>query len=155
MFCFLNGFFIFFFFFFFPYPICFVVKRMTILYNTYCSFCIMNFISPLSISLSLSLSATGSGNSMSPGDRKFQFSFILPADIPSSFTSQFGNVMYQVKAEADRPWALDQAHKVFFSVNFMYDLNRDPLSVVSGVPFLFHAYTIQLYIYLFICLFFT
>ncbi|KAG0724716.1 Arrestin domain-containing protein 3 [Chionoecetes opilio] len=69
-----------------------------------------------------------SNNAMQPCNRKFLFNFILPHDIPSSFISHIGRVIYQVKAEADRPWTLDQSHKVFFSVNFMYDLNTDHLA---------------------------
>ncbi|XP_045104848.1 arrestin domain-containing protein 3-like isoform X2 [Portunus trituberculatus] len=75
----------------------------------------------------------GSGNSFSPGYRKFPFSFILPRDIPSSFVSNIGKVMYQVKAEADLPWSFDKSHKVFFSVNFMYDLNLDPFATIPMV----------------------
>lgn len=78
-------------------------------------------------------SGEASGNNMSPGSFKFPFSFILPRDIPSSFMSHFGKVVYQVKAEADLPWNFDKSHKVFFSVNFMYDLNMDPLATIPMV----------------------
>lgn len=73
-------------------------------------------------------SGQGIGNTMGPGGKTFPFSYILPRNIPSSFASKFGKVIYQVKAEADFSWGINQKRKVFFSVNFMYDLNLDPFA---------------------------
>ncbi|XP_050698169.1 arrestin domain-containing protein 3-like [Eriocheir sinensis] len=70
-----------------------------------------------------------SGNRFGAGSRNFPFTFILPSDIPSSFTSPNGSVVYKLKAEADLPLRFDQSTHKMFSVNFMYDLNRDPLAV--------------------------
>ena len=68
---------------------------------------------------------------MGHGDKKFGFSYLLPIDVPSSFASNFGRVIYQVKAEADLSRFSSQKRKVFFSVSSMYDLNLDPLATVS------------------------
>lgn len=71
---------------------------------------------------------TDPNKTMAPGNHVFPFSFILPRNIPPSYTSEFGNVTYKVEAEADRPMAFNDKDKALFCVHSMYDLNLDPLA---------------------------
>jgi hypothetical protein len=48
------------------------------------------------------------------GEHYFQFSMILPNNLPSSFEGKYGYVRYRVKATLDRPWKLDYKEKAFF-----------------------------------------
>lgn len=73
-------------------------------------------------------SGKGSGNTVKSGEKTFPFFTTLPHDIPDSFASKYGKVIYQVMAEAELPWTINQKRVTFFSVNFMYDLNLDPLA---------------------------
>ncbi|XP_042871649.1 arrestin domain-containing protein 4-like [Penaeus japonicus] len=62
------------------------------------------------------------------GNHRLPFAFKIPRDVPSSFATTTGNVSYQVKAVADKPWQRDESTKTFFSVKCPYDLNRDPMA---------------------------
>ncbi|TRY73991.1 hypothetical protein TCAL_05534 [Tigriopus californicus] len=61
-----------------------------------------------------------------PGEHVFSFSYILPANLPSSFESTLGHIRYQLEARVDRPWALDKVSKTFFTINGILDLNLEP-----------------------------
>ncbi|XP_042890395.1 arrestin domain-containing protein 3-like isoform X2 [Penaeus japonicus] len=61
-----------------------------------------------------------------PGTHLFNFSFLLPHGIPSSFESHIGKVRHQCKAKMDIPWKTDKVSVKAFSVNTLYDLNMDP-----------------------------
>jgi sporulation-control protein spo0M len=60
------------------------------------------------------------------GEHSFQFSMILPYNLPSSFEGQYGHVRYTVKATLDRPWKFDHEVKAAFTVLSHLDLNLDP-----------------------------
>lgn len=65
-----------------------------------------------------------------PGTHLFNFSFLLPHGIPSSFESHIGKVRHQCKAKMDIPWKTDKVSVKAFSVNTLYDLNTDPQAKV-------------------------
>jgi hypothetical protein len=74
-----------------------------------------------------------SGNTevLQSGEHCFQFSVILPNNVPSSFEGQYGHVRYTVKATLDRPWKFDHEVKAAFTVLSHLDLNLDPQNKVS------------------------
>ncbi|XP_042206224.1 arrestin domain-containing protein 3-like isoform X2 [Homarus americanus] len=75
----------------------------------------------------------GNGQSTSelpPGTHVFNFSFLLPKGIPSSFESHIGKVRHQCKAKMDIPWKVDKTCLRPYSVNTLYDLNIDPQAVL-------------------------
>ncbi|CAL4084219.1 unnamed protein product, partial [Meganyctiphanes norvegica] len=65
-----------------------------------------------------------------PGDHMFNFSFVLPEEIPSSFESYIGQVRHQCKATLIIPMGFNKNCHKPYSVNTLYDLNLDPLSKV-------------------------
>ncbi|KAK2581691.1 hypothetical protein KPH14_002178 [Odynerus spinipes] len=71
-------------------------------------------------------SASGSELEIQPGEHKFPFTCSLPANLPSSFESDYGHVRYTVKATLDRPWKFDQDVKAAFTVVSPFDLNQEP-----------------------------
>jgi hypothetical protein len=60
------------------------------------------------------------------GEHCFQFSMILPNNLPSSLEGTFGHVRYRVKATLDRPWKFDHEVKAAFRVLSHLDLTLDP-----------------------------
>jgi hypothetical protein len=72
---------------------------------------------------------------MQPGEYSFQFSYQLPANIPTSFENDHGHVRYTAKAVIDRPWKFDHETKAGFTVIYILDLNADPSLAVSAVFF--------------------
>jgi hypothetical protein len=60
------------------------------------------------------------------GEHYFQFSMILPKNLPSSFEGPCGYVRYTVKATLDRPWKFDRKVNAFFTVLSHLDLTVDP-----------------------------
>lgn len=73
----------------------------------------------------------GEKNELPPGTHQFNFSFLLPNGIPSSFESSTGQVRHCCKAKMDIPWGIDKKAKRPYSVNTLLDLNRDPQAQVS------------------------
>ncbi|XP_023707508.1 arrestin domain-containing protein 17-like isoform X2 [Cryptotermes secundus] len=60
------------------------------------------------------------------GEHYYQFSMILPNNLPSSFKGEFFHIVYTVKATLDRPWRFDHEVKAFFTVLSHLDLTLDP-----------------------------
>lgn len=60
------------------------------------------------------------------GTKHYDFSFILPQDIPSSFNGTYGDIFYTLKAVVDRPWKFDYEHEVNFNVFASINLNTLP-----------------------------
>ncbi|XP_066959876.1 arrestin domain-containing protein 1-like [Macrobrachium rosenbergii] len=76
----------------------------------------------------------GNGSSTSelpPGTHVFNFSFLLPQGIPSSFESHIGRVRHHCKAKMDIPWKVDKTCLRPYSVNTLYDLNTDPQAMMK------------------------
>ncbi|CAL4113597.1 unnamed protein product, partial [Meganyctiphanes norvegica] len=63
-----------------------------------------------------------------PGDHMFNFSYVLPEQIPSSFESYIGQVRHQCKATLIIPMGFNKYCHRPYSVNTLYDLNLDPMS---------------------------
>ncbi|XP_076033491.1 arrestin domain-containing protein 3-like isoform X2 [Oratosquilla oratoria] len=76
----------------------------------------------------------GDGNEteLPPGNHAFNFSFMLPPNIPSSFESKYGKILHEVSAALDLPMALDKECTKLVSVSSLYDLNTLP-GVISPV----------------------
>ncbi|XP_076033484.1 arrestin domain-containing protein 3-like [Oratosquilla oratoria] len=68
----------------------------------------------------------GSECQLPPGNHTFNFSFMLPPSLPSSFESEHGRVRHEVSAALDLPMASDKECKKFVSVSSLYDLNTIP-----------------------------
>ncbi|XP_069691686.1 arrestin domain-containing protein 17-like [Periplaneta americana] len=60
------------------------------------------------------------------GQHCYQFSMMLPNNLPSSFEGNYGYIRYTVKATLDRPWKFDHEVKAAFTVLSQVDLNLDP-----------------------------
>ncbi|XP_011169897.1 arrestin domain-containing protein 17 [Solenopsis invicta] len=71
-------------------------------------------------------SSSGGEIEIQSGEHKFPFTCTLPANLPSSFESDFGHIRYTVKATMDRPWKFDQDVKSPFTVIAPLDLNQEP-----------------------------
>ncbi|KAK3881979.1 hypothetical protein Pcinc_013612, partial [Petrolisthes cinctipes] len=67
-----------------------------------------------------------SSGELPPGQHVFRFNFLLPTGIPSSFESHIGKVRHQCKAKMDIPWGRDKSCLRPYTVNSLYDLNKDP-----------------------------
>lgn len=67
----------------------------------------------------------GGETELSPGFHKFNFSCVLPFNLPTSFESKYGHIRYQIKVELERPWKLDLKYSFGFTVIKVYDLNYD------------------------------
>ncbi|XP_076033469.1 arrestin domain-containing protein 3-like [Oratosquilla oratoria] len=76
----------------------------------------------------------GDGNEteLPPGNHAFNFSFMLPLNIPPSFESKYGQILHEVLAVLDHPMALDKECIKRVSVSNLYDLNTLP-GVISPV----------------------
>ncbi|XP_047490021.1 arrestin domain-containing protein 3-like isoform X2 [Penaeus chinensis] len=68
----------------------------------------------------------GEKNELPPGTHQFNFSFLLPNGIPSSFESSTGQVRHRCEAKMDIPWGIDKKAKRPYSVNTLLDLNINP-----------------------------
>lgn len=66
------------------------------------------------------------------GQNEYPFWFTLPANIPSSYESNEGNVRYTVCAVLKRSWKTDLKFKTAFTVNTIVDLNLNPEAQVVG-----------------------
>lgn len=62
---------------------------------------------------------------LSPGLHKFNFSCVLPPQLPTSFESKYGYIRYQVKVEVERPWKFDVKFCFAFTVIKVLDLNYE------------------------------
>ncbi|GMT33273.1 hypothetical protein PFISCL1PPCAC_24570, partial [Pristionchus fissidentatus] len=68
-----------------------------------------------------------------PGNYRYPFRFLLPANCPASFEGSFGYIRYYCKARIDRPWyKVDHKSTRVFTVNAISDLNAIP-SALSPV----------------------
>ncbi|XP_037778281.1 arrestin domain-containing protein 17-like [Penaeus monodon] len=70
----------------------------------------------------------GTENQLPAGMHKFNFSFVLPLNIPSSFESETGQVRHLCKAKISVPWGFDKTCTQPYSVNCLYDLNTDSVA---------------------------
>ncbi|XP_042871038.1 arrestin domain-containing protein 3-like isoform X2 [Penaeus japonicus] len=68
----------------------------------------------------------GQKSELPPGTHQFNFSFLLPNGIPSSFESTVGQVRHRCEAKMDIPWGRDKKTKRPYSVNTLLDLNSNP-----------------------------
>lgn len=59
------------------------------------------------------------------GLHKFNFSCVLPYNLPTSFESKYGYIRYQIRIELERPWKLDLKYSFGFTVIKDYNLNYD------------------------------
>ncbi|XP_064098042.1 uncharacterized protein LOC135209263 isoform X4 [Macrobrachium nipponense] len=64
--------------------------------------------------------------SLPAGLHKFPFAFNLPPNLPPSFSSEKGFVVYMAAAILDRPAAANLVQKAGFSIHSILDLNMDP-----------------------------
>ncbi|XP_042871044.1 arrestin domain-containing protein 3-like isoform X2 [Penaeus japonicus] len=69
---------------------------------------------------------TGQESTLPAGTHNFNFSYVLPQNIPSSFESKIGQVRHVCKAKINVPWGFDKTCSQPYSVNSLYDLNTDP-----------------------------
>ncbi|KAG4068171.1 hypothetical protein HA402_001596 [Bradysia odoriphaga] len=67
----------------------------------------------------------GVDTELSAGFHQFNFSCVLPFNLPTSFESKYGHIRYQIKVEFERPWKLDLNYSFGFTVIKVYDLNYD------------------------------
>lgn len=65
------------------------------------------------------------------GTHIYPFNFMLPPDLPSSFESEHGKIIYTIKAVIDRPMNFDHTTTVTFEVVSILDLNEDLSAFVS------------------------
>jgi hypothetical protein len=78
---------------------------------------------------------------ISAGHHKFNFSCVLPPQLPTSFESKYGYIRYQIKVELERPWKFDIKHVFAFTVIKVFDLNyespalRSPLKTETTKTF--------------------
>ncbi|XP_025076865.1 arrestin domain-containing protein 3-like isoform X2 [Pomacea canaliculata] len=67
---------------------------------------------------------------LAAGRTTFQFCFVLPPNLPSSFEGTHGYVRYFVKATIDKPWKFDHTTKRPFTIIGILDLNTDANAVI-------------------------
>ena len=68
---------------------------------------------------------------LAAGEYSFEFSFVLPHCLPSSFTGEYGKITFKAKATVDLPWAIDIECKKEFIVQDHVSLNDLPQAIVS------------------------
>lgn len=79
----------------------------------------------------------------SAGTQRFNFSCVLPHQLPTSFESKYGYIRYQIKVEMERPWKSDYKFSFAFTVIKVLDLNyespalRSPLKTEKTKTFFF------------------
>lgn len=71
------------------------------------------------------LLSLGAETELSVGVHTFNFSCVLPFNLPTSFESKYGYIRYQIQIQVDRPWKLDLKYSFGFTVIKNYDLNFD------------------------------
>lgn len=76
---------------------------------------------------------TGEEQLMQPGIYTYPFEESLPVGLPSSITTEHGNVEYKTSVTVNRPEAVDQSFGQTFTVVKPFDLSNDPSLRVSGV----------------------
>lgn len=60
------------------------------------------------------------------GTHRYNFSCLLPSQLPSSFEGSDGHIRYSVEAVLDVPWFFDKTYQVQFTVVRVDDLNLHP-----------------------------
>lgn len=78
---------------------------------------------------------SGQESTLPAGTHNFNFSYVLPQNIPSSFESKIGQVRHVCKAKINVPWGFDKTCSQPYSVNSLYDLNTDPAAQASIMYF--------------------
>ncbi|CRK98591.1 CLUMA_CG012198, isoform A [Clunio marinus] len=68
---------------------------------------------------------------LTEGVHKFNFSCVLPQQLPTSFESHYGYIRYQIKVEVERPWKFDIKYCFGFTVIKILDLNYEPPAIRS------------------------
>lgn len=64
------------------------------------------------------------------GQHTFTFSIPLPSHCPTSISSKFGKVWYELSLVIERKWKSNYIHKTRIDVVQPYDLNSDPKALV-------------------------
>ncbi|KRG06438.1 arrestin domain-containing protein 3-like [Drosophila mojavensis] len=64
------------------------------------------------------------------GQHTFAFAIPLPSHCPSSISSKFGRVWYELSLVIERKWKVNRIHKTPIDVVQPYDLSSDPKSLV-------------------------
>lgn len=65
----------------------------------------------------------GSVTKLAPAIYSYNFKFLLPHHLPSSFEGKHGHIRYQIKLTIDRPWKFDNVFERSFVVLSTIDLN--------------------------------
>lgn len=60
------------------------------------------------------------------GERMYSFEFTLPENIPPSYSSKVGDIIYEMKAEIGRSWAFDKGSKNVLTILPFLNLNWHP-----------------------------
>lgn len=60
------------------------------------------------------------------GEHKYNYSYQLPDNLPSSLNISYGEIFYHIKVVLDIPWAFDEEIKVPLWILARYDLNLYP-----------------------------
>ncbi|CAD5118681.1 unnamed protein product [Dimorphilus gyrociliatus] len=73
----------------------------------------------------------GDRGTLNEGRHEFDFSFEVPLDrtISTSFEGKHGSIRYWLKAEMDKPWALNHKTKRAFTVISPIDINRSEFQI--------------------------
>lgn len=66
------------------------------------------------------------------GNYKYQFNFLLPDSLPSSYCHKYGEVKYFVEATISRNRKPNYVSKVAFTVNGILDLNKESEAAREG-----------------------
>ena len=69
---------------------------------------------------------TGESCEIEAGERALNFSFVIPHQIPSSYSDDIGKIKYVAKAKVDIPWATDIESEKEFYVRDYLTLNQLP-----------------------------
>jgi hypothetical protein len=81
----------------------------------------------LSDHMQLIVTVTDGDVTIQPGTTYYPFYFTLPTNLPSSYNSSVGKVVYLVTARMKRSWyKFDVKAPLQFTVNGVLDLNKDP-----------------------------
>lgn len=95
---------------------------------------------------------------LNSGLHKFNVSYVLSSNLPTSFKCKFGSIKYKIEVKIDRPWKLKSTFKFPFTIISPQNLNRagnhlrnptkdevskyfkmdfttDPLLVSASIPF--------------------
>lgn len=58
------------------------------------------------------------------GQYDYNFSFLLPENLPSTYDGEYGYIVYTITAKANRPWKFDYVSDVVIIVQSPIDLNK-------------------------------